>query len=57
MHSSANQLRPSMNVYGSTCPMCCGDVDAVAFVKAGVAACLFCRNSGLAAEQSLSRWI
>jgi len=32
-----------MNVYGSTCPMCCGDLDNVAYLRTGAAVCLFCR--------------
>jgi hypothetical protein len=46
-----------MNVYGSTCPLCCGDVDDAAFLMTGAAACPFWRNEELAAEQSRSRWI
>jgi hypothetical protein len=57
MHTAANQPRPRMNVYGSTCPLCCGDVDDAAFLETGAAACLFCRDRALAAEQSRSRWI
>jgi len=57
IHAAANQPRPSMNVFGSTCPLCCADVDDAAFLKTGLAACLFCRTEDLAARQSLSRWI
>src|SRR5437867_12131161 len=56
MHTAASQPRASLNVYGSTCPFCCGDLDDVAFLKTGAAACLFCRNKELALEQSRSRW-
>jgi len=56
MHTAANQPRRSMNVYGSTCPFCCGDVDHAAYLKTGAAGCLFCRNREPAAEQSRSRW-
>jgi hypothetical protein len=31
-----------MNVYGNTCPMCCGDLDDVAYLRTGAAVCLFC---------------
>ncbi len=31
-----------MNVFGNTCPMCCGDLDDVAYLRAGVAVCLSC---------------
>lgn len=54
---AANQPRRAMNVYGSTCPLCCGDVDDAAFLTAGVAACHSCRNDEPAAEQSRSPWI
>jgi hypothetical protein len=57
MHLAANQPARSMNVYGSTCPLCCGDVDDVAFLETGVAACQSCRDKELAAVQSRSRWI
>jgi hypothetical protein len=57
MHTAATQPRPRMNVYGSTCPLCCGDVADAAFVKTGASSCPFCRNKELAAEQSRSRWI
>jgi hypothetical protein len=56
MHAAADQSRRSTNVYGSTCPWCCGDVDAAVF-KTGVAGCQFCSNSEPAAELSRSRWI
>src|SRR6266571_6945170 len=56
MHTAANQPMASLNVYGSTCPFCCGDLDDVAFLKTGAAACLFCSNKELALEQSRSRW-
>jgi hypothetical protein len=56
MHAAASQPRASMNVYGSTCPFCCGDVDAAGFLKTGVAACLFCHNKELAVERPRSRW-
>jgi len=56
MHTAANQPMASLNVYGSTSPFCCGDLDDVAFLKTGAAACLFCSNKELALEQSRSRW-
>jgi len=31
-----------MNVYGNTCPMCCGDLNDVAYLSTGTAVCLFC---------------
>ena len=31
-----------MNVYGSTCPMCCGDLDDAAYLRTGAAVCLSC---------------
>jgi len=34
--------RLSMNVYGSTCPMCCGDLDDAAYRRTGAAVCLSC---------------
>src|SRR6266516_1994219 len=52
MHTAASQPRASLNVYGSTCPFCCGDLDDVAFLKTGAAACLFCSNREPAAERS-----
>jgi len=55
MHTAANQPRASLNAYGSTCPFCCGDLDDVAFLKTGAAACLFCGNEDVAVEQSRSR--
>jgi len=57
MYTAANQPSPSMNIYGSTCPFCCGDLDDVAFLKAGVAGCLFCCNRKPAVEQSRSGWL
>jgi hypothetical protein len=56
MHAAADPSRRSMNVYGSTCPLCCGDVDA-AVLKTGAAGCQFCSNSEPAAELSQSRWL
>ena len=51
MHTAANQPSPPrMNVYGSTCPFCCGDVP-------GAAACRFCRDREPAEEQSRSGWL
>jgi hypothetical protein len=32
----------SMNLYGNTCPTCCGDLDDVAYLRTGAAVCLFC---------------
>jgi len=57
MHAAASQPRQAMNVYGSTCPLCCGDVDDAAFLKTGAAGCEFCRNKEPAAEQSRSGWL
>ena len=31
-----------MNVYGNTCPMCCGDLDDVVYLRTGAAVCLSC---------------
>ena len=31
-----------MNVYGNTCPMCCGDLDDVAYLRTGDAVCQSC---------------
>lgn len=31
-----------MNVYGNTCPMCCGDLDDVPYLRTGAAVCLSC---------------
>jgi len=40
-----------MNLYGNTCPMCCGDLDDVAFLRTGAAVCLFCGcNAGASAS-------
>ena len=55
INAAASQPRASLNVYGSTCPFCCGDLDDVAFLKTGAGACLFCRDRDLAAAQSRSR--
>jgi hypothetical protein len=40
-----------MTLYGDTCPMCCGDLDDLAYLRTGVAVCLFC---GCKAEASAS---
>ena len=40
-----------MNVYGNTCPMCCGDLDDVAYLRTGAAVCVSC---GCNAEASAS---
>ena len=40
-----------MNVYGDTCPMCCGDLDDVAYLKTGSAVC---RSCGCNAKPSAS---
>jgi hypothetical protein len=56
MHIAANRPSANLNVYGSTCPFCCGDLDDVAFLKTGAAACLFCRNKEPVAEQSRALW-
>jgi hypothetical protein len=47
-----------MNVYGNTCPMCCGDLDDVAYLRTGAAVCLFCGcNAGApASTPSTERW-
>jgi hypothetical protein len=55
--AATSQPRQAMNVYGSTCPFCCGDVDDVAFLQTGAGGCEFCRNKGPAAEQSRSGWL
>jgi len=57
MHAAANEPRASLNVYGSTCPFCCGDLDHVAFLRSGAAACQFCRNKEPAPEQSTVRLV
>ena len=46
-----------MNQYGNACPMCCGDLDDVAYLRTGAAVCLFCGcNAGaLAATPSTAR--
>jgi hypothetical protein len=54
IQTAANQPKLSRSVYGGTCPFCCGDLDDVAFLKTGAAACLFCGNRDLAVEQSQS---
>ena len=56
MHAAASRPRVSMNVYGSTCPFCCGDLDDAAFLKTGAASCLFCANRQLAVDRPRSRW-
>lgn len=56
IHTAAYQPRRSVNIYGSTCPFCCGDVDDAASLNTGAAGCQFCRNREPAAEQSRSRW-
>lgn len=40
-----------MNVYGNACPMCCGDVDDVAYLRTGEAVC---RSCGYNAKPSAS---
>ena len=40
-----------MNVYGNTCPMCCGDLDDVAYLRTGNAVC---RSCGCNAKPSAS---
>jgi hypothetical protein len=41
----------SMNQYGNTCPMCCGDLDDLAYLRTGAAVCLFCGcNAGASAS-------
>jgi hypothetical protein len=40
-----------MNLYGNTCPMCCGDLDDLAYLRTGAAVCLFCGcNAGASAS-------
>ena len=40
-----------MNLYGNTCPMCCGDLDDVAYLRTGAAVCQFCGcNAGAPAS-------
>jgi hypothetical protein len=34
-----------MNVYGNTCPMCCGDLDGTAYRRTGAAVCLSCGSN------------
>ena len=34
--------RLSMNVYGDTCPLCCGDLDNAAYRGTRIAVCLSC---------------
>jgi len=41
----------SMNAYGNTCPMCCGDLDDVAYLRTGANVCLSC---GCKAEAAAS---
>ena len=43
-----------MKVYGGTCPMCCGDLDDVAYLKTGAAVCLFCRHNAEASASTPS---
>ena len=43
-----------MNVYGNTCPMCCGDLDEVAYIRTGTAVCLFCRCNAEASASTPS---
>jgi hypothetical protein len=31
-----------MNQFGDTCPMCCGDLDDLAYLRTGATVCLFC---------------
>jgi len=31
-----------MKAYGGTCPMCCGDLDDVAYRETGAVVCVFC---------------
>jgi hypothetical protein len=38
----------SMNQYGNTCPMCCGDLDDIAYLRTGATVCLFCGCSAAA---------
>jgi hypothetical protein len=45
-----------MNQYGNTCPMCCGDLDDVAYLRTGAAVCLFgCDAGALAPTPSTAR--
>ena len=43
-----------MKVYGGTCPMCCGDLDDVAYLRTGAAVCLFCRYNAEASASTPS---
>jgi len=56
MHAAADQSRRSMNVYGSTCPLCCGDVDA-AILKTGRPAANSAAITSRPTELSRSRWL
>jgi hypothetical protein len=44
----------SMNQYGNTCPMCCGDLDDLAYLRTGAAVCLFCGCNAKASASTLS---
>jgi hypothetical protein len=47
----------SMNQYGNTCPICCGDLDDLAYLRTGAAVCLFCgcNAAALASTPSTAR--
>jgi hypothetical protein len=47
-----------MTLYGDTCPMCCGDLDDLAYLRTGVAVCLFCgcnTEASASAPSTMSR--
>ena len=44
----------SMNQYGNTCPMCCGDLDDLAYLRTGAAVCLFCGCNAAASASTPS---
>jgi hypothetical protein len=39
---SISPLRLTMRAFGGTCPMCCGDLDDVAYIETGAAVCVYC---------------
>lgn len=43
-----------MNVFGNTCPMCCGDLEDVAYLRTGAAVCLSCGYNVAAAASAPS---
>jgi hypothetical protein len=44
----------NMNVYGDTCPVCCGDLDNRSDPATRASECLFCGCKALASRQSSS---